>query len=40
LYQLNVVVPSTVTLGQDVLVIGLSANSETQPNGFLTIAAQ
>jgi uncharacterized protein (TIGR03118 family) len=40
LYQLNVVVPSTVTLGQDVLVVGLSANSETQPNGFLTIAAQ
>ena len=40
LYQLNVVVPSTVTLGQDVLVVGLSGNFETQPNAFLTIAAQ
>ena len=40
LYQLNVVVPSTVTLGQDALVVGLSANFETQPNAFLTIAAQ
>ena len=40
LYQLNVVVPSTVTLGQDVLVVGLSGDFETQPNAFLTIAAQ
>ncbi|MGA2597766.1 MAG: TIGR03118 family protein [Bryobacteraceae bacterium] len=40
LYQFNVVVPSTVTLGQDVLVVGLSANFETQPNAFLTIASQ
>jgi len=40
LYQFNVVVPSTVTLGQDVLVVGLSGNFETQPNEFLTIAAQ
>ena len=40
LYQFNVVVPSTVTLGQDVLVVGLSGNFETQPNAFLTIAAQ
>jgi uncharacterized protein (TIGR03437 family) len=40
LYQLNVVVPSTVTPGQDVLVVGLSANFETQSNAFLTIAAQ
>jgi len=40
LYQLNVVVPSTVTLGQDVLVVGLSGNFETQSNAFLTIAAQ
>src|ERR1700733_10711482 len=40
LYQLNVVVPSTVTLGQDVLVGGLSGDFETQPNAFLTIAAQ
>jgi len=40
LYQINVTVPSNVTLGQDVLVIGLSGNFETQPNAFLTIAAQ
>ena len=40
LYQFNVVVPSNVTLGQDVLVVGLSGNFETQPNAFLTIAAQ
>ena len=40
LYQFNVVVPSTVTLGQDVLVVGLSGDSETQPGAFLTIAAQ
>jgi uncharacterized protein (TIGR03118 family) len=40
LYQFNVVVPPAVTLGQDVLVIGLSGNFETQPNAFLTIAAQ
>jgi len=40
LHQLNVVVPSTVTLGQDVLVVGLSGDFETQPNAFLTIAAQ
>ncbi len=40
LYQINVTVPSQVTLGQDVLVIGLSGNFETQPNAFLTIAAQ
>jgi uncharacterized protein (TIGR03118 family) len=40
LYQFNVVVPSTVTLGQDVLVVGLSGNFETQPGAFLTIAAQ
>jgi uncharacterized protein (TIGR03437 family) len=40
LYQFNVVVPSTVTLGQDVLVVGLSGNFETQPNAFLTVASQ
>jgi len=40
LYQFNVVVPSSVTLGQDVLVVGLSGNFETQSNAFLTIAAQ
>ena len=40
LYQINVTVPSNVTLGQDVLVVGLSSNFETQPDAFLTIAAQ
>jgi uncharacterized protein (TIGR03437 family) len=40
LYQFNVVVPSGVTRGRDVLVVGLSGNFETQPNAFLTIAAQ
>jgi uncharacterized protein (TIGR03118 family) len=40
LYQFNVVVPSTVTLGQDVLVVGLAGNFETQLNAFLTIASQ
>jgi uncharacterized protein (TIGR03437 family) len=40
LYQFNVVVPAGVTLGQDVLVVGLSGNFVTQPNAFLTIASQ
>jgi len=40
LYQFNVVVPLAATLGQDVLVVGLLGNFETQPNAFLTIAAQ
>ena len=40
LYQINVAVPPNVTLGQDVLVVGLSSNFETQPNAYLTIAAQ
>jgi uncharacterized protein (TIGR03118 family) len=40
LYQFNVVVPAGVTRGQDVLVVGLSGNFETQPDAFLTIAAQ
>ena len=40
LYQINVQVPSNVSLGQDVLVVGASGNFETQPNAFLTIAAQ
>ena len=40
LYQFNVVVPCGVTRGQDVLVVGLSGDFETQPNAFLTIAAQ
>jgi hypothetical protein len=34
LSQFNVVVPSTVTLGQDVLVVGLSGDFETQPGAF------
>jgi uncharacterized protein (TIGR03437 family) len=40
LYQINVTVPSNVTLGQDALVVGFSSNFETQPNAYLTIAAQ
>jgi uncharacterized protein (TIGR03118 family) len=40
LYQINVQVPSNVSRGQDVLVVGASGNFETQPNAFLTIAAQ
>jgi len=40
LYQINVQVPPRVNLGQDVLVVGASGNFETQPNAFLTIAAQ
>jgi uncharacterized protein (TIGR03118 family) len=40
LYQINVQVPPNVSRGQDVLVIGASGNFETQPNAFLTIAAQ
>ena len=40
LYQINVQVPSGVRLGQDVLVVGLSGNFETQANAYLTIAAQ
>jgi uncharacterized protein (TIGR03437 family) len=40
LYQFNVVVPPAATLGQDVLVVGLLGNFETQPNAFLAIAAQ
>jgi uncharacterized protein (TIGR03437 family) len=39
-YQFNVVAPPSVTLGQDVLVVGLLGNFATQPNAFLTIAAQ
>ena len=40
LYQINVTVPPNVTLGQDVLVVGLSSNFETQPNAYIPIAAQ
>jgi uncharacterized protein (TIGR03118 family) len=40
LYQFNLVVPPAVARGQDVLVVGLLGNFETQPNAFLTIAAQ
>jgi uncharacterized protein (TIGR03118 family) len=40
LYQINVQVPSNISRGQDVLVLGASGNFETQRNAFLTIAAQ
>jgi len=40
LYQINVVVPATVTTGQDVLVVALTGNFETQANAYLTIASQ
>jgi uncharacterized protein (TIGR03118 family) len=40
LYQFNVTVPSAVSLGQDVLVVGLLGNFETQPDAFLAIAAR
>jgi uncharacterized protein (TIGR03118 family) len=40
LYQINVQVPSNVSLGEDVLVVGLSGNFQTQPNAFLAIAAK
>jgi uncharacterized protein (TIGR03437 family) len=39
LYQLNVAVPSRVTLAHDALVMGLSGDFKTQPNAFLTITA-
>ena len=38
LYQFNVTVPSVVTHGQDVLVVALLGNSETQANAFIPIA--
>jgi uncharacterized protein (TIGR03118 family) len=40
LYQINVQIPSNVSRGQDVLVVGASGNFETQANAFLTIADQ
>lgn len=40
LYQFNVAIPTTVSLGQDVLVVGLSGNYETQPNAYVTINSQ
>lgn len=40
LYQFNVVVPKGVQAGRDDLVIALIGNTESQPNAFLTIAAQ
>lgn len=40
LYQINVVVPTTIQTGADDLVIALLGNTESQPNAFLTIAAQ
>jgi uncharacterized protein (TIGR03118 family) len=40
LYQFNVVVPPGVSLGQDVLVVGLSGDFTTQLNTYLSIDAQ
>jgi uncharacterized protein (TIGR03118 family) len=40
LYQFNVVVPLGVARGQDVLVVGLLGNAETQANAFIPISAQ
>jgi uncharacterized protein (TIGR03118 family) len=40
LYQFNVVVPTSVTRGQDSLVVALLADSETQANAYISIAAQ
>jgi uncharacterized protein (TIGR03118 family) len=40
LYQFNVVVPTTIQTGADDLVVALLGNTESQPNAFLTIAAQ
>lgn len=40
LYQFNVVVPTSVTRGQDALVVALLENSETQANAYISIAAQ
>jgi uncharacterized protein (TIGR03437 family) len=39
LYQFNVVVPSTVSLAEDALVVGHSGNFSTPPNALLAIAA-
>jgi len=36
LYQFNVTVPTTVTPGQDALVVALLANSETQAGIFIS----
>lgn len=38
LYQFNLVVPQSVGKGQDVLVVGLLGNSETQSNAFIAIS--
>ncbi len=35
LYQINVAMPSNLTLGQELMMVGLSSNFETQPNAFL-----
>jgi len=40
LYQINVVVPTTIQTGADDLVVALLGNTESQANAFLTIAAQ
>ena len=40
LYQINVVVPTSIQTGADDLVVALLGNTESQANAFLTIAAQ
>jgi uncharacterized protein (TIGR03118 family) len=40
LYQINTSVPSGVTRGQDVFVVALLGNNETQANAYIAIAAQ
>jgi uncharacterized protein (TIGR03437 family) len=36
-YQFNVVIPANVSTSQDVFVIGLLGNGETQANAFITM---
>ncbi len=36
-YQFNVVIPTNVATGQDVFVVGLLGNGETQANGFIAM---
>ena len=38
-YQFNVVVPSTAAAG-NVLVVGLTGNTETQPNAFIAVGSK
>jgi uncharacterized protein (TIGR03118 family) len=37
-YQINVIVPASVTRAQDALVVGLLGDGETQPNAFIPIS--